>query len=150
MSSQATKATFTVSRVVFEIEVPRLSGKERARAKAGGGYYTPRQTRSAEQAVAEGFLDAVSTLTTDQVPLQAPVALDVAFCRELPKSAPKRRIGEPDISMPDIDNLLKLVMDALTGLAWEDDRYVYSARAVRLPRTTYGSGCQIRVAIQYG
>lgn len=45
----------------------------------------------------------------------------------------------PDLRKPDASNYLKLIEDALTGVAWEDDAQVFDARAVKLlsnqPRT---------------
>ena len=62
------------------------------------------------------------------------VSLQLTFCRHPPNSffqAKKRNgkdlrkmINEPDKMKPDIDNLAKFVMDALTGIVYTDDSQV--------------------------
>jgi Holliday junction resolvase RusA-like endonuclease len=41
---------------------------------------------------------------------------------------------------PDLDNVLKLVMDALTGIAWRDDRQVCEIVASKV-QTLHASQC---------
>jgi Holliday junction resolvase RusA-like endonuclease len=61
--------------------------------------------------------------------IAAPIRLDVTF--ELPR--PKRLgagANEPHVNVPDLDNLLKAVMDALSEYGvWKDDRQVAEIRA---------------------
>ena len=45
------------------------------------------------------------------------------------KSKPIGR--QPDIRKPDIDNLCKAVLDALTGVAWKDDSWVVELTATK-------------------
>lgn len=49
--------------------------------------------------------------------LSGPLKVNIAF--SLPK--PKRPRSEFPITRPDIDNLAKAILDALNGVAWEDD-----------------------------
>ena len=65
---------------------------------------------------------------------EGPVAVTIDIHRALPKSAPKRVASAPDTVKPDVDNVAKLVLDALTGAAWADDRQVVSLRARKFPR----------------
>lgn len=67
-------------------------------------------------------------------PLDGPVGLRVTFRLPRPKSKIwKRRPmpAEPHTKKPDLDNLLKTVQDALTGLAWRDDSQVYRCIALK-------------------
>ena len=59
--------------------------------------------------------------------LTGPVSVRMVFWFDRPKSHSKvrRSKGEPKISRPDIDNLVKLGLDALNGLAYIDDAQVY-------------------------
>ncbi len=57
------------------------------------------------------------------VPLKAPVKLEVIVARGI--DATKQLFG-------DVDNLLKTVMDALTGVCYDDDRFVISASISKL------------------
>ena len=138
-----------VDHVEFTMAAPKASGKARARRAADGHFYTPAQTAAAETAVAAAFLDAVRLYTLDEIPTRSPVQLVVLFSRQLPRSAPPGQAGRPDLGKPDVDNVLKLVMDALTGLAWEDDSQVYEVRAARLPLAPHGSGDRLHVYIGY-
>ena len=92
----------------------------------------------------EDFL-TLAMANRPQRPIEAPISVSLTFYLPAPKSLPKR-LREPleqEIlpcgKRPDIDNLAKLVLDALDGVYWRDDgqichltlRKVYSAR----PRT---------------
>ena len=50
------------------------------------------------------------------------------------KGRPKEVEREWDSFKPDIDNVAKAVLDALNGVAFEDDKDVVSLKAVKLPR----------------
>lgn len=61
--------------------------------------------------------------------INAPISIDVAFLMPIPKSTPKKiaeeLIGVPHCKTPDIDNLLKHVLDGLVGSVITDDKLVY-------------------------
>ena len=59
--------------------------------------------------------------------LTGPVSIRMIFWFDRPKghSKARRTKGEPKISRPDIDNLVKLGLDALNGVAYNDDGQVY-------------------------
>ncbi len=67
-----------------------------------------------------------------------PVAVDVLAFFPVPKSATKdqrdrmRRGQILPTRKPDADNILKLVLDALNGLAWHDDAQVTSVTCKKL------------------
>lgn len=42
---------------------------------------------------------------------------------------------EQDIYKPDIDNIAKLILDALNGIAYEDDAQVVILQCAKKPRT---------------
>lgn len=48
---------------------------------------------------------------------------------------PKRIERERDTTKPDIDNVLKAVLDALNGVAYKDDSQVVEVRVVKHDRT---------------
>lgn len=54
--------------------------------------------------------------------LAGPVLVSVSFIVPRPKSRPKKH-REPDVR-PDLDKLLRSVLDALTGIAYRDDAQV--------------------------
>ena len=55
------------------------------------------------------------------------------FYLPIPKSLSRKRkiefLGKPHTKKPDIDNYMKFYMDALTGVAYEDDKLIYSVEA---------------------
>nr|DAN73502.1 MAG TPA: Endodeoxyribonuclease RusA [Caudoviricetes sp.] len=65
--------------------------------------------------------------------------------RELPKSRPKRLLAELDTAKPDIDNVTKAVLDALNGVAYDDDKQVVSLRVTKLPRTRQESFLRVTI-----
>ncbi|MFM2013110.1 MAG: hypothetical protein RLZZ396_1894 [Planctomycetota bacterium] len=73
--------------------------------------------------------DAIKLVWQSQVGrcLTGPVSVRMVFWFGRPKSHSKvrRSKGEPKISRPDIDNLVKLGLDALNGVAYIDDGQVY-------------------------
>lgn len=100
--------------------------KERPRV-VNGHTYTPDRTRTAETKIA-----AVAKMHHVR-PTVAPVRLIVAFYR-----ASKRRC--------DLDNLVKLVQDALNGIAWVDDEQIVDlAASKRLDRDRPRTDIRIEV-----
>lgn len=55
--------------------------------------------------------------------LTGPVAVDLSFVMPRPKSTPKRRTPAA-IKRPDLDKLERAILDALTGIAFQDDAQV--------------------------
>lgn len=102
-------------------------GKPRPRVTRHGAY-TPRKFVDYEERIADEFRKQLPK------PLEGAVSLKLTVQRELPKSRPKKTASEPDTFRPDLDNILKLVMDALNGVAYLDDKQVTSAQAEKLPR----------------
>lgn len=102
-------------------EVPFVKGKGRVRfVKQTGRTYTPDATAQAMYDIRSAYLAAGGTLA----PKNAKIAVHITTLRPLPKSRPKRIESEPDVYKPDVDNIAKLVLDALNGCAWHDDTQV--------------------------
>lgn len=100
-------------------------GQPRPRAFAVGGkarVYDPGTAENWKSQIALAFRDY------NEQPIEGPVAMAVSFYMPRPKRL--MRIKDPDCiiphtSKPDIDNLLKAVMDALTTIGvWRDDTQV--------------------------
>ncbi len=87
-----------------------------------GRTYTPDETKAAERTVA--FL---SSPHAPDEPAQGPVTMSLEFVMPLPPSYSKKLWGQPHTKKPDLDNLSKLVMDALgkTKQWWRDDSQVW-------------------------
>ena len=96
---------------------PRFNGRTRTT-------YTPRKTKHYETLIRKAYEDTGGSMLDGYISL----SLDVYFA--IPKSYTKgkRLACEHNINRPakkpDIDNVLKAVMDALNGVAYEDDKQV--------------------------
>lgn len=112
-------------------EVPFVRGKGRVRfARATGRTYTPDATAEAMQIIRQEWGDRTGA------PAGVPVTVRILTTRPMPKSRPKKIVTEPDVYKPDADNIAKLVLDALNGIAWSDDTqvtglYVYKCNRMR-------------------
>ena len=102
------------------------TAQQRARHTRSGRAY-----KSTEQEARERTLEAVLIRYRPEKPLSGPVRLVFTACMPMPASASKKRraamqegkIGH--IVRPDVDNLSKQLLDAMTRLRfWEDDRQV--------------------------
>jgi len=61
----------------------------------------------------------------DRPMMTVPVRLMCEIALPVPKSMPKRYQGwKPHTTKPDIDKLLRMLSDALTGIVWADDSQV--------------------------
>lgn len=116
------------SRVVIAGEV---RGKPRPRFNYRGGHagaYTPTDYARYERMIASEYVRQGGELH------RGPIAIKVDIERALPRSRPKRVTSEPDTYKPDADNLGKAVLDALNGVAYEDDRKVVWLEVRKHPR----------------
>lgn len=97
---------------------PRAKQRPKTTFKNGHARtFTPRETLAAEAALAQQWVGqpiegpiAVSILMTD-------AWVDVCITSSPEPESPKLRRG-------DIDNYTKLILDALNGVAWIDDRQI--------------------------
>ena len=103
-------------------------GKERPRfARKTGTTYTPKRTRDYEAHIRSAFKSAPGC---ERIPADCSVAVSVEAYFSIPKSYSKASKqacmdnSERPRKKPDGDNILKVVLDALNGLAYEDDRQV--------------------------
>lgn len=108
----------------------RPQGKKRPRfSRISHTVYTPRETISYENQIAMAFKAGEGRC----IPEGQCVAVSVTAFFPVPKSYSKGKRKacidgdiRPD-KKPDIDNVLKVVLDALNGLAYDDDKQVIEA-----------------------
>src|SRR3990170_2359564 len=74
------------------------------------------------QALVADRLSAVMVVENLQA-IEGPVSVSMTLYRRKPKSYPKRKASWP-ITKPDIDKQARLVLDALSGIAFADDAQV--------------------------
>lgn len=130
-----------MTRVEFTVPgQPRGKGRPRfARRGQHVTTYTDDQTAAYENLVALAYKAASGQYHAD-----APVAVDIAAHYKIPKSASKRRRQamidgaiRPQVK-PDIDNVIKAVLDGLNRVAYADDKQVVTLtinkRYAEIPR----------------
>ena len=98
---------------------PRSKG--RPRMTKSGHTYTPPETRKAEEAIRAAFKEAMPNWT----PLEGPIEVAI-FMHDSKLRISLRTTGDYESRKlrGDIDNYGKLVLDALNGVAWVDDRQI--------------------------
>lgn len=117
---------------MVEFTVPGLHGKDRPRTTKAGHVYTPEATKDYEARIRWVWRSA----TQGKVPpLEGPVAVTLKAFYPIPQSAPKAKRAKmlsgalrPQVK-PDIDNVVKIALDALNGLAYLDDKQVVRLQA---------------------
>ena len=76
---------------------------------------------------------ASAALAVGATPKPGPLALDLTFYLRRPPSRPKKYTAAD--KRPDSDKLARSVMDALTGVAWQDDAQIVTLVARKVYAT---------------
>lgn len=110
----------------YEFFVPgRPQGKSRPRfARKSGIVYTPTATRQYEQYIQKCFL---GTSRESPEKVMPPILIQIDAIK-----VPKRKSDKWWGSRPDADNILKVVCDALNGIAYTDDADIVEARVRKI------------------
>lgn len=116
---QPLQAHVSVQEFNFPIE-PTAKGRPRF---ANGHAFTPAKTRFAEEGIREGFIAEGAELYA------RPVALKV----DLVFGVPRRTRSQPlPVVRPDLDQYVKLVLDAGNMVVWADDSQIVSISAMKV------------------
>lgn len=122
-------------------------GKARPRC-ASGHMYTPGETLAAEREIALRF--RAQNVGFQPYPDGVPLSVSVVATFQIPKSASRKDAVRMlsgflrPTRKPDADNILKLVMDALNGVAYEDDAQVVEVSCEK----RYGLAPMTHIAIR--
>lgn len=123
------------------------TGKGRPRVATRGGHaraYTPAKTRTREGIVASLAMDAMA----GRPAMTGPVQVAVSVVSPIPTSWSRRKraeaIDQPCPVKPDLDNIIKLVLDSINGIVFADDRQVVELIASK----RYGEEPQIIVTVR--
>ena len=103
----------------------KIRGKGRPRFTRSGGVYTDAQTKAYEEAIAAAY-KAEHRERIDDVPVKVFVEARFkipAYETKANKLAMQRDKIRPT-KKPDADNIAKVVLDALNGVAFKDDKQV--------------------------
>lgn len=107
-------------------------GKQRPR-HGKGHTYTPAATVAAEKEIAWEARRAMKGLKL----FDGPLSVDITALYALPASWSKKKLkevfasGEWKTSKSDLDNIVKLLADALNGVVWQDDAQVVKLSCVK-------------------
>ena len=104
----------------------KLRGKGRPRFTRSGIAYTPKETTEYEKRVKYEYLKSNGQyFDADSIEIY------ITAYYKIPKSANKalrddmeKNIVSPNNKTPDIDNIVKIVLDWLNGVAYKDDKQV--------------------------
>lgn len=122
---------------------PKGKQRPRARSLPGGRVqiYTPSETHEYEALVALEYRKAGGKK------YEGPVALNIKASFRPPKKTSKKKLqelfGEVFQKKPDADNIAKIIMDALNGVAYDDDNQV----ALLIVSKTYSDLDAVEVSI---
>ena len=109
-------------------------GKGRPKFTSRGGYaraYTPKGTADYESLVAESY----NSEYEKEDKMDYPIKVRILAVFPIPKSLRKadRELAKKNIlkptKKPDIDNIVKIILDGLNGVAYEDDAFVVAVEA---------------------
>lgn len=103
-------------------------GKGRPRFSTRNGFpqaYTPKKTADYEKQIKSAYLEKYKPMMFES----GAIFLEVDVTIGVPKSESKKKKEhliefEEPTKKPDIDNILKIVMDALNGIAYTDDSQI--------------------------
>lgn len=103
-------------------------GKQRPRVLKNGITYTPKETVDYETLIKEIY----ATEYRLQRPKEGPLELKIRAYFPIPKSVSKTKATSMErghirpTKKPDVDNIIKIVADALNGIAYRDDSQIVS------------------------
>ena len=103
---------------------------------ANGHAYTPKRTREYEELIRNSWRHGM---------LEGPLFVEMFFNFPIPKKGNPLWIGQPHLKRPDLDNLVKAVLDGLQGTAFKDDSEICMINASK----TYNTDPYVAVRITY-
>ena len=114
--------------MIYEFEVPgKIIGKGRPRLNSyTGQVYTPTRTKDYENLVIQYFMLKYPRFT----PFEGRVSVEITANFEVPKSAkkPEKELMLENklnpLKKPDIDNIVKIILDAMNECAFKDDTQI--------------------------
>lgn len=93
-----------------------------------GHAVTPEKTRAYEKQIREGW--------THGLMKEKFLMVDIEFRMPIPKSYSKKKhielLGQPHVKTPDLDNLVKAVLDGLQGSAFDIDSKIWCINACKI------------------
>lgn len=123
-------------------------GKGRPRFTTRAGYpkaYTPEKTAAYENLIKVAFLESKEEIFEKDMQL----SMELLAVFSIPKNTSARmriKMQNKDIlpqKKPDIDNIAKVIMDALNGLAYHDDAQICNLKVSKI----YGDNPRVEILL---
>lgn len=134
--------------MTFKLTIPgEPKGKGRPRFTRQGHTFTPQATANYENLVKVLFVQAYPD--TQPIPQGTPCTARLTAYFAIPQSAGKKKSADMEsggirpTKKPDTDNIAKIVLDALNGLAYHDDSQVVDLTVIK----TYSRDPRVEVEI---
>lgn len=114
--------------MIYEFEVPgKITGKGRPRVNTTTAIaYTPAKTKEYEELVKQYFIIKYRRIN----PLEGRIKINITAYFSVPKNTSKKQEESmlnntiSPTKKPDIDNIAKIILDALNKLAFKDDNQI--------------------------
>ena len=114
--------------MIYEFEVPgKITGKGRPRVNTTTAIaYTPAKTKEYEELVKQYFIIKYRRIN----PLEGRIKINITAYFSVPKNTSKKQEKNmlnnaiSPTKKPDIDNIAKIILDALNKLAFKDDNQI--------------------------
>lgn len=117
-----------------EFFVPEIRGKGRPRLTKSGHAFTDEKTRNYENLVKLLAMEAMKKAGV--TPTDKPVKATINAFFEIPKSYTKKKVqaiinGELKPAKPDVDNIIKSLLDGCNKIIFKDDVQIYAISATK-------------------
>lgn len=114
----------------------KVIGQPRPRFRRNGKPYDTKQASDYKKAIAKAYKEQCGNFSFGK----SPISMLVYAERELPKNKKRKtfEVTEPDTFKPDADNIAKAIMDALNGIAYEDDSQIVRLFIRKRDRRSHG------------
>ena len=134
--------------MIYEFEVPgKITGKGRPRVNSYNGIvYTPTKTKDYECLVEQYFLLKYPKFKM----IEGRIKVEIKAYFDIPKSTKKSYIEEmlenkiSPTKKPDIDNIVKVILDAMNKFAFKDDNQITKLEIEKL----YGKEEKVYIKIE--
>lgn len=111
----------------------KLRGKGRPRfSRRTGAVYTPKETVLYEHLIRDEYIAAGGKTLNGAIRIRIDIYHGISKSFSKKKRAALLSSTEPIMKKPDVDNITKIVLDALNGIAYADDVQVIQTIATKV------------------
>lgn len=116
---------------MIRFDIPgKAEGKGRPRFMRNGHTYTPDKTRNYEELVRLKYREACKDEPTAEA-VHVSILVWMVPAKSLSMKKKRELVQRPPMNKPDVDNIGKIILDALNGVAWIDDKQVVKLEVMK-------------------